>query len=285
MSDSAANLEQIQRWFHASITHPNGSRDGSKSAIAERLLPAVIHDLDDIVLASKSLNSTERLSIYANMYFDRLIDILAEEFPSVRHLLKPQNFAEVAKRYITRHPSTHYSLAQFGKAFPKFLLEASTEYTILHPDFAAAVATVERTMEDVFDEEQVEPLSFDELQAIPLESWPQMRLNTNTALRLLELPYPVNDYINAVRDSRSIEIPNTNRSFVIVYRFRYQVWRMDLDEHQYTLLSALHKGRTLAEALSVCAELPGSEPTALAESLHDWFRRWTAEGFFHKVEQ
>jgi len=284
MSGSAENLERIERWFYASITHPGGSRDGLESELARQLLPAAHRRLEDVVLPSKALNSVERLSIYANMYFERLIDILAEEFPSVRHLLGPQNFADVAKGYVTRHPSTHYSLAQLGRGFPHFLLEESDGFKIPHRKFATAVATVERTMEDVFDEEQVEPLLFDDLQAIPGESWHQVRLKTISALRLLELLYPVNGYISAVRDKRSVEIPTARRSFVVVYRVKYRVWRMDLDERQFTLLTELHEGRTLGEALIACAELPGIDPVALATSLHEWFRNWAAEGFFHKVE-
>ena len=284
MSDSAAHLQRVQRWFHASITHPEGSRAGLESDAVKRLLPAAYRQLEDIVLPSTELTSTERLSIYANMYFERLIDILAEEFPTVRYLLGPQIFADVVRNYVTRHPSTHYSLARLGRNFPQFLLDESGKISIPNREFAAAVATVERTMEDVFDEEQVEPLVFDEIEAIPPERWHAVRLKTISALRLLELPYPVNAYISAVRDKKSVSIPVASRSFVVVYRLNYRVWRMDLDELQFTLLFELRKGRTLGEALSVCAERHDDNVAVLADSLHEWFRTWSAEGFFHKVD-
>lgn len=268
MAVDAGELAQIQQWFQAAIMDP-----GKQAA-----------RLPEIVLPSQALNATERLAIYANMYFDRLIEILAEEFPTVRHLLGPQVFSTVAKDYVTRHPSTHYSLAQLGKKFPRFLREETDAAAITHRPFTAAVAMVERTMEDVFDERQDEPLTVEALQAIKPDRWDELRLRTIAALRLLQLPCPVNDYISAVRDGRSIDMPAMQQSFVVVYRRNYRVWRQDLDEPQFVLLAAIQEGRSLGDAVSACVELPGSDPESLAASLFDWFRDWTAEGFFREID-
>lgn len=284
MGNNAAHLERIQRWFHASITHPGGSREGLESDLAKRSLPVANQPLDDILLPSNALNSIERLSIYADMYFERLIEIMADEFPSVRYLLGPQIFADAMKAYITHHPSTHYNLARLGQEFPRFLSDEGERLAVPHREFAAAVATVERTMEVVFDERQLEPVLFDELQAIPPQGWHRVRLRTIPALRLVQLPYPVNDYISAVRENRRIDIPDAGSSFIVIYRLAYRVWRMELDELQFNLLSELQNGRTLGEALTVCAEHSGDSATALADSLHEWFRYWTTEGFFHKID-
>ena len=268
MAADAAELERIQRWFHAAVTHPH--------ARPERVA--------EIVLPSNALNSAERLSIYANMYFDRLIEVLGDEFPSVRHLLGSQIFANVVRDYVTQHPSTHYSLAQLGKKFPQFLLTATDTAAISNPEFAGAVATVERTMEDVFDEQQDEPLTIAELQAVDPAHWDKVRLKTISALRLLQLPYPVNNYISAVRDGKSADIPAAETAFVVVYRRNYRVWRTDIDSRQFALLSQLAAGRTLGDALSACAEDPGIDAAALASNLQTWFRNWTAEGFFCAIE-
>lgn len=267
MAPNSEELERIQRWFQSAITQPG----------------AIQEDLERIVLPSKALNPTQRLSIYANMYVDRLLDILANEFPTVRQLLGPEDFTAVAKLYILNYPSTHYSLAHLGKNFPQFLLDDIDEEKYPQRNFAAAVATVERTMEDVFDEKQDEPLAFEELQSIDPNNWNQVRLTTISALRLLQLPYPVNEYISAHRDGQSSDIPAANTSYVVVYRHNYQVWRKDLNEHQFTILCELQAGHTLGDAVSASSELPNNDTAALANSLFEWFHDWTAEGFFHQV--
>jgi hypothetical protein len=283
MSADSSQLERLERWFSVSIAHPEGPRQGIQSDLATQLLPEAARDLETVVLPSRSLNAMDRLSIYANMYFDRFVDILAEEFPTVRHLIGPKTFADVARSYISRYPSRHYSLAQLGARFPRFLEEFSDSAPIPHRGFVVAVATVERTMEDVFDAERAEPLTIEQLQGILPDRWGQLQFNTIPAFRLLTLAYPVNDCITAVRHEKPFDVPAASRTYVAVYRKNYTVWRVDLDAHQHAILTALHAGQTLEESICACAELPGFEATALAMSVQEWFRNWTAEGLFCKL--
>ncbi len=212
------------------------------------------------------------------MYFSRLIEILAEEFPTVQHLFGKELFDEVVKDYVTRHPSTHYSLTRLGSKFPAYLADEADDIPNL--EFAADVATVERAMEDVFDARRVEPIQFEELTAIPIERWGDVRLQTIPALRLLQLDYPVNTYIPAVREDRHMDIPVAAPAFVAVYRNNYRVWRVDLDAQRFTLLTALQQGESLGSALDLCASLPEADPPGLMDAVSVWFRKWTSEGLF-----
>ena len=135
-------------------------------------------------------------------------------------------------------------------------------------------------MEDVFDARRAEPIQFEELAAIPIEHWGDVRLQTIPALRLLQLDYPVNTYITAVREDRQIDIPAAAPALVAVYRHNYRVWRVDLDAQRFTLLSALSQGESLGSALDLCASLPEADPARLMEAIGGWFREWTSEGLF-----
>ena len=282
MDSDAEQLGRLQRWFQSAITHPNGVSGGLRSSLARQNLPKADATIDDIVLPSKALDAQQRLSIYANMYFDRLAEILAEEFPTVRYLLGHDVFAEAVTAYVTRHPSTSYNLTHLGKAFPHFLLEECEEIELPNRAFAAAVALVERTIEEVFDEQQDEPMSVEDVQKMMSKDLNRVRLEMISALRLLSVPYPVNNYISAVREGHSIEIPDAERSFIVVYRRDYRVWRKDVDKQQYSLLHEIIEKRTLAQALAACAEVRGSDTETLAASLQEWFRDWTAEGFLKR---
>jgi len=271
-------LEQIQRWMQALIMDADGVRSGLESEAAGKILPCTEESLEGLVLPSQQLNSVERLSIYGNMYFWRLTEILAEEFPTVRHLFGPELFGKVVRDYVTRHPSTHYSLTQLGSKFPAYLADEADD--LPDREFAADVATVERAMEDVFDARRAEPIQFEDLTAIPIERWGDIRLQIIPALRLLQLDYPVNTYITAVREDRQMDIPATAPAFVAVYRHNYRVWRIDLDLQKFTLLAALHQGGSLGSALDLCASLPETDPASLMDAISDWFREWTSEGLF-----
>ncbi len=135
-------------------------------------------------------------------------------------------------------------------------------------------------MEDVFDARRVEAIQFEDLTAIPMERWGEVRLQTIPALRLLQLDYPVNTYITAVREDRHMDIPAATPSFVAVYRHNYRVWRVDLDAQRFTLLAALHQGESLGSALDMCVSLPEADPAGLMDAVSGWFRAWTSEGLF-----
>jgi len=68
--------------MHAVFTHPDGAEAGLQGAEAQEMFPIRIEDVEGLVLPSKNLTAVERLSIYANMYHWRLIDILADEVPT-----------------------------------------------------------------------------------------------------------------------------------------------------------------------------------------------------------
>ena len=280
MPDKSSELDRMERWMQAVFTHPDGAEAGLRGAQAKACYPTASETLDELVLPSKNLTSTERVSIYANMYYWRLIDILADDFPTVAHLLGPEQFKVVVKEFLEKHPSTSYTLNLLGCGFPEFIKAEAGE--LPHRDFIAAVARVERAIEDVFDEKYAEPVTLDELGSLLQEELVDIQLQIIPALRLLELDYPVNEYITAVREDRHMDIPLPAKSYVAVYRSNYRPLRVDLDSQRYALLLALQQGKSLLEALE--SSMSASDSDGLAASLEDWFRDWSADGLFFGVE-
>lgn len=282
MLSEAAGLDRLERWMHAIVSHPQGASGALRDAAVKGLLPEAVSNLEAVVLPSRELSSVERLAVYADMYFWRLIDILAKDYPTVRAVLGPPRFGKLAREYVTAHPSSHYSLSFLGAAFPRFL--ATEARKLPHREYLAAVAQVERAMEEVFDAEAPEPITLEQIQGIPPESWATARFRTIPALRLLELDYPVTAGITAVREDRKVQVPMRRPSWVLVFRKDLVVWRKDLGQDRFRMLSLLQQGRTLGEALEACASLPGQDVEAMARSLGRWFEDWTAEKLFCGIE-
>ena len=276
MPREAPHLDRIERWMYSVVTHPDGAEAGIKAN--STLNNELALKLEQTVLPSDELTSLDRISIYANMYFWRLIEVMSHEYPTVSHVLGEELFNKVVKNYLTHHPSTYYNLNQLSNKFPFYLLAEVKD--IPHQEFVAAVATVERAMEDVFDERHVERIPIETLQKIPDEKWADIRLQFNPALYLLELDYPVNAYMTAVREDRHMNIPQPEKTFVAVYRCNYKVWRDDLDRDRYLLLSRLKGGETLGAALEACAVLPDVDIDLLSANLGEWFKEWATQEFF-----
>ena len=65
--------------MQAVVMHPEGAEAGLRARRAIALLPEAARDLESVVLPSKKLTSTERLEIYAHMYYARLVEVVEAE--------------------------------------------------------------------------------------------------------------------------------------------------------------------------------------------------------------
>ncbi|MEA2078968.1 MAG: outer membrane protein transport protein [Pseudomonadota bacterium] len=84
-------------------------------------------------------------------------------------------------------------------------------------------------------------------------------------MRLVELDYPVNNYITAVREDRHLDIPLPAKTYIAVCRSNYKPWRVDLEPQRYALLSCLQQGKSLGEALesSISADSSWTNPAGM----------------------
>ncbi len=264
--------------MQAVVMHPDGAGTGVRSRPARRFVPDAARDLVSVVLPSKSLTSGERLDIYAYMYYARLIEVMEAEYPTVRHILGPREFAAACRRFVAKHPSRSRTLNTLSAKFPHFL--ARTLPRSNRSGLAADVARIERAMEDVFDAPRAEPMTAAELAAIGGGEWERVTLEVNPALQLLELRYPANEYIQALRAGRKPRIPRPRKSFTIVFRRGYQVFRRDQEPQQFSLLQSLAAGRALAAAVRASIGGGAGGADRHAARLGAWFREWAAAEIF-----
>jgi hypothetical protein len=282
----------VQRWMQAVIMHPDGVDAGLASDAARRHLDVAPRDIEHVISRSQAQTSVERLSIYANAYYARLLECLGEEFPVLRQTLGDETFNGFAFDYLQSYPSQSYTLGKLGENFTRYLAETrpaedeSSDVPTNWPEFLIDLATLEWTFSQVFDGPGVEhetlPTS-EQLQAIDAQQWPGARLEVVPCLKLLALQFPVNAYYTAIRRSESPSIPDPAPSWVAITRREFIVRRHELNQRQFELLSALAAGETVGTAIERAAAVAGSSVEEFAVELGDWFREWAANDFFRRV--
>ena len=155
MAGDVFQLDQIQKWMQSVISHPEGVAAGLKSAEAQQQIPILPDSIEEVVTRSQSLTSLERLQVYGNAYYARLVECLQGEFPAVARAVGTETFDVLAMGYLQSYPSRSYTLAQLGANFPRFLAEIPLPtLTNQTEDFAAFLidlATLERLYSEVFD--------------------------------------------------------------------------------------------------------------------------------------
>jgi hypothetical protein len=231
-----------------------------------------------VILPSKTLSPVERIGVYQGMYLLRMVEALENDFPAVAHFLGAERFAELVTRYVAAHPSRSYTFNRLGDSFPGFIRASRG---IRRKAFVAELARLESLVTEVFDAPPSPAFPAGEIAGIPEAAWPGAVLVPAATLRVASFAYPVNAYLQSVKDeNHDHPAAGRQRTWIAVYRKNYEVWRLDLSKPAHDFLAALVKGRPFGKA--VAAATRGLQGSA-GEPLFGWLRDWVAEGFFQGV--
>jgi hypothetical protein len=288
-------LAQIQRWLQAVITHPDGVEAALASREAQAEIDVSLERIEEVVESSKQRTSIQRLEVYANAYYARLLECLRDEFPALLHAAGEEVFDGLAFGYLQSYPSQSYTLSELSRQFAQYLEETrprdeDTDGSPSWPDFMIDLVRLERCYSEVFDGPGTERLTLlrpDDVRDLSPDVWVQARLTTVPCLRLLSLRYPVHEYATAVREKQDPELPDPVPTWLAVSRINYVVRRWSLTHVQFELLSALIAGEPVGSAIERVAKLAvesGQSVDRLAENLRDWFAEWASAGFFRAIE-
>jgi hypothetical protein len=260
-------LPSLEHWFQGEIVAPHEDRKRGRPAA-------------EVILPSRTLAPEQRVAIYGEMYFLRLAECLGEDYPAVKKLVGAEGFERLARAYLKKHPSKHYSLNTLGRKLPDFLAGATK--TPRHA-MLADVARVERAISESFDAAVSPSLSPADLAMIPPAAWVTAKIRMTESLRLLALEHRANAIVTACRQEKPLPPLGRAKSWVAVFRKEWTVWRMDVNESMHAVLSALARGKPLAKSLAAGARAYEGTPEAMQSDVHRWFREWATEGLFVEI--
>lgn len=275
---SSPGLESLQRWMQAVVVHPGDVSEALEApAAAAELAPDRV---GDVILPTDALTPTERVGIYHSMYLLRMHDALANDYEALKHFLGDHDFFQLVSDYVQVHPSRSYSLNRLGDHLPAFV---ATAPGLKRRAFCHDLARLECAMAQVFDAEELPALSQERIAAVPPDAWEGARLRTIPAFRLLSFRYPVNAYLQTVReDDHDHPKARLKSEWVAIYRRDFGVWRHALPREGHDLLAELASGATLGAAVASAMTRGRRAPSA--ETLFGWFREWVSGGVFAGVE-
>jgi hypothetical protein len=262
--------------MQAVIEHPGTVDEAVETPAARAAVDPA--EIERVIVPSRTLTAVERVGVYQGMYLLRMVEALEGDYPAVAHFLGAEGFADLVTRYVQAHPSVSYTFNRLGARFPEFVRESRGVRNRL---FAADLARLELLVTEVFDAPESPAWPAEEVARLPEEAWAAARLEPIAAFRLGAFGYPVNAYLQSVKDENH-DHPGTGRqaTWTAVWRKNYEVWRLNLSKPQHDFLKALAKGRPFGKAVADAARgLQG----AAGEQLFRWLRDWVAEGMFTKL--
>lgn len=271
-------LKTLQQWMQSVIEHPGSNDEAWKSERAQKELP--FEDAYAGVLPSKTLSPVERIAIYRRMFFLRMTESMAIDYPGVRHFLGEEVFDRlVVEEYVQKYPSHSYTLNHLGRSFPEFIQES----TLKEKAFLYDLARLELAVTNVMEAEESPALAAEEVTALSPDQWSTARLATVAALELLSFRYNVCDYLNAVNNESATPSIIRGEFYGIVYRNQFRTYWDQLSNQQHLLLSSLSSGATLGDAVNQLAERFPDSVEELRTDLFHWFNEWINAGYFSTI--
>jgi hypothetical protein len=221
--------------------------------------------------AGGPLDPARGLEVYAGMHATRLSDALREDYPRVEAALGEAAFAELARRYLARHPSTHPSLRELGRSLPDFVAAERRR-----PPWLADLARLEWARVEAFDAADAAPLTLEGLRAVPAEAWPGLRLVPVPSYRRLDSEWAI-DTLWAAPRRRARRRPTALR----VWRDRFEVCHAAITPVERAALVLLEQGQPfgrLCEAAEAAAPAEGA-----ARLIGAILLRWVSDGLVRRV--
>jgi uncharacterized protein (UPF0276 family) len=214
----------------------------------------------------------KQLGVYVNAYRWRLFDIVAEDYPMLKAYLGEEKFDALINDFISAVPPQHFNVARYAALLPAYQQTHAS-----YDAFSGELCALETAIAQLADAEETEALTPQQLAGMTPEALMESCLTTRKALQLFAFTHPVNDYYKSAKEEIQPPAVTQQPSFLAVFRHEDVVWRMDLEEQEYQLLSALLAGETVGVALSMLDE-------SASANISEYFSRWMRNGLLAKHE-
>lgn len=262
------SLAATQGLLYRLITAPSGVEEG---LTAEKHLPA--GGISMLIGGDARLSAIERVGIYANMYFYRLLEVMREDFPATARVLGDVDFHNLITGYLVEYALSHPSITEASRHLAEF---AGNSPMLGKWPFVADLIRLERALVEVFLGPDADPLAFDELRAIPSQEWSSLRIGAHPAIQVLDCGWRVDEILRAVEQEQSPVPALCEPISILVSRKNWQVNYRGLDNIERSALRMVRRGCRLGEVCeAIAAETGESGTPALVNRM---LSRWLADG-------
>ena len=269
------------QWFGRMIAQP--LRPGN-------LLPKVspwgtdsLQEASFFIAPSRTMSPLERIQIYHQQYWWRLLKCLQQNFPTVTRLFSVEAFdQELAVPYLAAHPPSHWALCRLGETFPQWLddhYQAQDRYLVTH---AAKIdwATNQAFWIGSLPSAQLASFSPEEMLRQNFVLQPYLHLfsleGDLLSFREAMLVNPPEHY-----NSNPFPLINYGEYHFVLYRTPQNIvtWKQ-ITRAEKATLSLFAKGNTILGACSALEKMKGDILEEALSQIPFWFKQWTVLSWF-----
>jgi len=292
-----ALLKETQRWFGGIVERPIDSQSRINPVAPSGR--SIIDEAPDYICASPTLEPYQRIQIYNQQYWWRLLSILHEIYPLVTRLFGYFDFNQtIGFPFLVHHRPYHWSLSFLGAELPQWIhkyYKADDKPLIYH------AAQLDEAFNDVFFVKRMPPMDLHAYQrAHASGSLLNLKLYLQRTVRLFDFPYNLLRFREVFIDTEDgdywmdrpfPEFEKGRRFTYILYRDEENgtCWH-EIEMGQYQLLKQLQKGTSLNTLVSWLEEQNAPWVDEAVNKLSHWIQQWVVEGWLtpkrpHKTRQ
>lgn len=227
------------------------------------------------ILGDERLSAVARVSIYADMYFLRILDSLKEDFPSLLCRLGEKKFDQLISDYLVTYPSSYWTLRNVGQDLPRFLGEKDTKKYRQGRPYLKDLAQFEWALVEAFDAPDEKPVTETILATIPPDQWLQLQLGLVPSCSLHQFQWPVDQLFEAKKRNNKIAPAKT---FIIVWRKDLKVFYKKLEAGKFDFLNSFRKKLSFGD---VCEGLNKKQDLKISSKIAQQLKHWVEEGVFY----
>ena len=275
-------LRASQEWFAGTITRRLSDHGMIQSYTEQGFL--IAEEAARYMAPSPTMQPHQRMQIYNQQYWWRLLNTLHTNFPLVTRLFGCHAFNEkIGIPYLLHYPPNHWSLNVLGERLPNWVAEHYPEQdkslvlNATHLDWAftasyvAPQCSIPNLNELIKDPEKLLSQIFYLQPSINFFNWEYDLLTFRGSCLREDADYWV--------DHRFPRLPKEKSYFFILYRNLYNqiAWR-EISREEFTFLSLFKTGISFADA---CAHMESKENSMyeyVAKNLEKWLQEWIQGG-------
>lgn len=278
-------LKRSQLWFGSIIGRPI-DEDSKMNPISPSGNSMEVEAAEHIA-PSPTLRPAQRIQIYNQQYWWRLLNTMHEAFPLLTRLFGYYDFNRtIGIPYLVKYPPNTWSLVCLGDRLAQWVQE---EYHAKDKDLVFHAAQMDWSFTHSFVVGQLKPLSLEQIpDPTEMEELLSKMIYAQPHLHLFEMKFDVFRFRDEfMKQAPEYWLENDFPPLVqekIYFFALYRNWKneitwKDISEGEYFLLKQFQQGTTINDA---CEKLESQDSNLCDEAmmnLQKWFKEWAAKGW------
>jgi hypothetical protein len=283
-------LKSTQQWFASIITHRLAENHTIQPYTPHGTL--IAEEAARYIIPSLTLRPHQRMQIYNQQYWWRLLNTLHANFPLVTRLFGCQAFNEkIGIPYLLKYPPSHWSLNLLGDRLSTWIAECYQEpdqslvLNAAHLDWAfmASFIAPQHPLPDLAQLIQDNP---EHLLSQTFYLQPHIHLFTWEYDLLTFRGNFLKKDVDYWMEHRFPHLPKGKTYFFILYRNlnNHLAWR-EISKGEFTLLQRFKTGSNMVDACEYIESQESALYDYVAEHLQKWLQDWTQAGWLTFISQ